>query len=137
MASRTGTPKDAWAVDHGAHMGVLAAAKVAGVGQFVLLSAICVQKPRLGFQHAKLAFEAALQASGMTYSILRPTAFFKSLSSQIARVQQGKPYLLFGDGRLTACKPISDAVLGAYFAGCPSDASPHNRILPIGGPRGR
>lgn len=134
MASRTGTPKDAWAVDHGAHMGVLSAAQAAGVGHFVLLSAICVQKPRLGFQHAKLAFEAALQASGMTYSILRPTAFFKSLSGQIARLQQGKPYLLFGDGRLTACKPISDADLGAYLAGCLSDASRHNRILPIGGP---
>ncbi|MDT8326311.1 MAG: NAD(P)H-binding protein [Roseovarius sp.] len=134
MASRSGTPQDAWAVDHGAHMAVLAAAKAAGVGQFVLLSAICVQRPLLGFQHAKLAFEAALQASGMTYCILRPTAFFKSLSGQIARVQQGKPYLLFGDGTLTACKPISDADLGAYLADCLSDSSRHNRILPIGGP---
>jgi divinyl chlorophyllide a 8-vinyl-reductase len=115
-------------------MGVLAAAQAAGVGQFVLLSAICVQKPLLGFQHAKLAFEAALQASGMTYCIVRPTAFFKSLSGQIARVQQGKPYLLFGNGTLTACKPISDADLGAYLADCLSDASRHNRILPIGGP---
>jgi divinyl chlorophyllide a 8-vinyl-reductase len=39
MASRTGTPRDAWAVDHAAHLQLLAAAKEAGVRQMVLLSA--------------------------------------------------------------------------------------------------
>ena len=34
----------------------------AGVAHYVLLSAICVQKPLLEFQKAKLAFEAVLQA---------------------------------------------------------------------------
>ena len=57
-----------------------------------------MQKPLLGFQQAKLAFEAELQASALTWSIVRPTAFFKSLSGQIARVQAGKPFLLFGNG---------------------------------------
>ncbi|OYV51509.1 MAG: epimerase [Rhodospirillales bacterium 20-60-12] len=134
MASRTGAPEDAWAIDHRAHMNVLAAAAENGVRQFVLLSAICVQKPLLAFQHAKLAFEAALIESGMTYSIVRPTAFFKSLSGQIERVRRGKAFLLFGDGRLTACKPISDADLAAYLAGCLTDPARWNRILPIGGP---
>ena len=134
MASRTGAPKDAWAVDHDAHVQALAAAQAAGVGHFVLLSAICVQKPRLAFQHAKLAFEAALAASGMTYSIVRPTAFFKSLSGQIARVRRGAPFLVFGDGALTACKPIADEDLADYIAGCLDDPGRRNRILPIGGP---
>ncbi len=118
LASRTGAPQDAWAIDHQAHLQALAAAKQAGVAQMVLLSAICVQKPLLAFQQAKLAFEQALQQSGITWSIVRPTAFFKSLSGQVARVQQGKPFLLFGDGTLTACKPISDDDLGDYLAGC-------------------
>jgi divinyl chlorophyllide a 8-vinyl-reductase len=52
----------------------------------VLLSAICVQKPELAFQHAKLAFERALIDSGLAYTIVRPTAFFKSLSGQVDRV---------------------------------------------------
>lgn len=134
MASRTGVPKDAWAIDHAAHMNALAAAKAAGVSHFVLLSAICVQKPLLAFQHAKLAFEQALIASGLTYSIVRPTAFFKSLSGQVDRVRKGKPFLLFGDGELTACKPISDADLAAYLADCLEQTDRHNRILPIGGP---
>ena len=44
LASRTGAPKDAWLIDHGAHRHALAAAQGAGVRQVVLLSAICVQK---------------------------------------------------------------------------------------------
>ena len=134
MASRTGAPKDAWAVDHLAHSHALKAAKAAGVTKFVLLSAICVQKPQLEFQKAKLAFEQELIASGLDYSIVRATAFFKSLSGQIARVQRGKPFLMFGDGKLTACKPISDDDLGRYLADCVSDPARSNRVLPIGGP---
>ena len=134
MASRTGAPKDAWAIDDQAHRHVLTAARDAGVSHFVLLSAICVQKPVLAFQHAKLAFETALIESGLTYSIVRPTAYFKSLSGQVARVRAGKPFLVFGDGTLTACKPISDDDLGEYLAGCLDDPSRHNRVLPIGGP---
>ena len=134
LASRTGAPKDAWAIDHQAHVDALAAAKEIGVPQMVLLSAICVQRPLLAFQHAKLAFEAALIESGLTYSIVRPTAFFKSLSGQIGRVKRGKPFLVFGDGTLTACKPIGDRDLADYLVGCLDDESRHNRILPIGGP---
>lgn len=134
LASRTGAPADAWAIDHGAHRLALDAALAAGVPRFVLLSAICVQKPRLAFQHAKLAFEAELVRSGISYSIVRPTAFFKSLSGQVARVRDGKPFLLFGDGRLTACKPISDADLGRYFVATLEDPALSNRVLPIGGP---
>ncbi len=134
MASRTGAPLDAWAVDYQAHANVLAQAPGAGVRRFVLLSALCVQKPLLAFQHAKLAFEAALIASGLRYAIVRPTAFFKSLSGQVERVRRGKPYLVFRDGRLTACKPISDADLAAYLADCLEDERSWNRVLPIGGP---
>jgi divinyl chlorophyllide a 8-vinyl-reductase len=134
LASRTGVAAEAWAIDHRAHLEALALAKAAGVTQMVLLSAICVQKPRLAFQHAKLAFEQALMSSGLIWSIVRPTAYFKSLSGQVARVKAGKPFLIFGDGTLTACKPISDRDLGAYMADCLDDPARHNRILPIGGP---
>jgi divinyl chlorophyllide a 8-vinyl-reductase len=134
MASRTGAPKDAWAIDYKAHSQLLQIAKEAGIAQFVLLSAICVQKPLLAFQQAKLAFEKELRESGLNYSIVRPTAFFKSLSGQIKRLQQNKPFLLFANGQLTACKPISDHDLGMFIAQCLSDPAKHNRILPIGGP---
>ena len=134
LASRTGVPDDAWAIDHSAQLHALTAAKATGIPHFVLLSAICVQKPMLAFQHAKLAFEAALIASGLRYTIVRPTAFFKSLSGQVDRVMRGKPYLMFGDGRLTACKPIGDDDLGRYIADCVEDEGCWNHVLPIGGP---
>ncbi len=134
MASRTGAPRDAWAIDHRAHVLALETGRAAGISQVILLSAICVQKPKLAFQHAKLAFEKVLIESGLTYTIVRPTAFFKSLSGQIERVRRGKPFLVFGDGRLTACKPISDADLADYLVDCLDDPARRNRILPIGGP---
>jgi divinyl chlorophyllide a 8-vinyl-reductase len=134
LASRTGAPRDAWAVDHLAQRQLLAAARAAGASQFVLLSAICVQKPLLAFQQAKLAFERELQSAGIGWSVVRPTAFFKSLSGQVERVRRGQPFLVFGDGRLTACKPIADDDLGEYLAGCLDDPARQGRVLPIGGP---
>lgn len=134
LASRTGAPRDAWAIDDGANCLVLDEAQRCAVPHFVLLSAICVQKPTLAFQHAKLAFEETLIESGIRYSIVRPTAFFKSLSGQVERVKRGKPFLLFGDGTLTACLPISDADVGRFLVECITDASRWHRVLPVGGP---
>ncbi len=134
LASRTGAPKDAWAVDHAAHSRILAIAKDAGVARWVQLSAICVQKPLLAFQHAKLAFEKELVESGLDYSIVRPTAFFKSLSGQADRVKAGKKFLVFGDGALTACKPISDEDLATFILDCLDRDDRRNQILSIGGP---
>ena len=134
LASRTGVPGDAWSIDHGANMAALAAAKAASIPHFIVLSAICVQKPHLAFQHAKLAFEAVLKDSGLLWTIVRPTAFFKSLSGQVDRVNAGKPFMVFGDGRLTACKPISDRDLAVFLVACLTDADRQNRVIPIGGP---
>ncbi|AOL93813.1 NAD(P)H-binding protein [Porphyrobacter sp. LM 6] len=134
IASRSGAPRDAQAVDYAANAALLQAAQAAGAGQFILLSAICVQKPLLAFQHAKLKFEAELAESGIGYTIIRPTAFFKSLSGQVKRVAAGKPFLIFGDGNLTRCKPISDGDLARFIAGCIGNPDALGRILPIGGP---
>ena len=134
LASRTVALRDAWAIDHLAHLHALEAAQASGVSHVVLLSAMCVQRPLLAFQQAKLASEIALIESGLAYSIVRPTAFFKSLSGQVERVRRGQPFWVFGDGRLTACKPISDADLADYLADCLDDPGRRNRLLPIGGP---
>lgn len=134
LASRNGAPADAWAVDHRANHHVLQAARAAGVPRFVLLSAVCVQKPRLAFQHAKLAFERELAASGLAWTVVRPTAFFKSLSGQVERVRQGRPFLVFGDGTLTACKPIADEDLAEFIARTLVDPAATGRVLPVGGP---
>lgn len=134
LATRGGGIRDAWHVEYQCNHHLFTAARAADIPHFVLLSAICVQTPKLAFQHAKLAFEQELQASGLRYSIVRPTAFFKSLSGQIRRIQQGKSFLVFGDGKQTACKPISERDLARFLANCLQDDSAHNAILPVGGP---
>lgn len=134
LASRTGGKKDSWLVDYQATSNVLQAARAAGAQHFVLLSAICVQKPLLEFQRAKLKLEAELMAAGdISYSIVRPTAFFKSLAGQVELVKEGKPFVMFGDGELASCKPISEADLAAFMADCIEQRDKVNQVLPIGG----
>lgn len=139
LASRSGGVKDSWKIDYEATRNSLVAGRNRGASHFVLLSAICVQKPLLEFQRAKLKFEAemmkaAKEDSGFTYSIVRPTAFFKSLGGQVELVKEGKPYVMFGDGKLCACKPISEQDLASFIADCVLSEDKINQILPIGGP---
>lgn len=133
ISSRHGGIRDAWRVDYEANRNLLHAALTSGLKHFTLLSAICVQKPLLAFQHAKLKFEQELIASGLKHSIVRPTAFFKSLSGQVNRVKSGKAFFLFGDGQLTRCKPIAEQDLASYMCNTLEDESLQG-VLPIGGP---
>ncbi len=133
IASRSGATDDARAVDRDANLNLLEKARACDA-HFILLSAICVQKPELAFQRYKREFEEILAESGLRYSIVRPTAFFKSLAGQVERVKSGKPFLVFGNGELTACKPISEADLARFIAECMTDPDKHNRVLPVGGP---
>ncbi|KAF3784784.1 Divinyl chlorophyllide a 8-vinyl-reductase [Nymphaea thermarum] len=99
---------------------------------------VSLRKPLLEFQRAKLKFEAELHKEAengdFTYSIVRPTAFFKSLGGQVELVKDGKPFVMFGDGKLCACKPISEEDLASFIADCISCEDKINKILPIGGP---
>lgn len=135
LASRSGIKKDAYAIDYQATLNCLEAAQSKSATHFVLLSAFCVKNPWLQFQQAKLKFEAALQAqSDVSYSIVRPTAFFKSVSGQLEVVQQGAPFVMFGDGAVTRCNPISEADLATYLVDCIVDPERKNKVLNIGGP---
>jgi len=98
MASRTGNAADAWAIDHRAHLNALQCARSSGVTHMVLLSAICVQKALLAFQHAKLAFEDALMTSGIDYSIVRPTAFFNPCQARLNAFKTGNRFCCSATG---------------------------------------
>ncbi len=133
LASRSGGISDSLAIDYRANRLLLDAALAGGVGQFVLLSAICVQKPQLAFQRAKQRIEQELMASGLCYSIVRPTAFFKSLAGQVESVKRGKPFTIFA-GTQATCKPIGEADLAKFMANCLQDPALQNAVLSIGGP---
>ena len=89
------------------------------------------------FQFAKLKFEEALTAqSDMSYSIVRPTAFFKSVSGQFEVVDSGAPFVYFdlGGGRNAKCNPISEADLAVALIDTIADPAKKNFIWNLGGP---
>ena len=135
ITSRKGTAKDAHNIDYLMNMSLLDCARANDANVFLMLSAICVQKPKLAFQHAKLKFEDTLQTSGLNYAIVRPTAYFKSLTGQVKRVKQNRPFLFFGDGTETACTPISKRDLADFMLDTVQQPASWNKILPIGGPQ--
>ena len=135
LASRSGIKSDSFKIDYQATLNCLNAARDAKVDHFVLLSAFCVRNPILQFQKAKLKFEDALTNAGdIKYSIVRPTAFFKSVSGQLELLQQGWPFVMFGDGKICKCNPISENDLAAYMLNCVDEQDKWNQILDLGGP---
>ena len=135
MASRSGIKKDAYAIDYQATLNCLNGGRAANARHFVMLSAFCVKNPWLQFQQAKLKFEDALTSqTDMTYTIVRPTAFFKSVSGQLEVIQKGAPFVMFGDGEVTRCNPIAEADLATYLVDCIGDKTRENKIINLGGP---
>ena len=64
LGSKTGGRRDAWSVEYGANQSLLSLSKSIQVKQFVLLSAICVQKPRLEFQFpSEISFLLVLEVA--------------------------------------------------------------------------
>jgi divinyl chlorophyllide a 8-vinyl-reductase len=134
LACRSGKPKDFDDIDYKATLNVLNAAIEDGTSQFILLSAICVRKPDLPLQLAKLKMEDALIRSGMNYSIVRPTAYFWVFEGQNRLVQKGNPAFLIGSGEQATHNPIAKEDLAEYLVGCAGNSERMNRLFIIGGP---
>ncbi len=134
LASRSGCEHDTNFVDYSLNSDLLYFALKIKLQHFILLSAICIQKPKLAFQRAKLRFNSKLMSSGLRYSIVLPTAFFKSLSGQVNRIKNGKSFLVFGTGKRTSSLPISEIDLAKYIVNCIGSEESWNKSLPVGGP---
>lgn len=140
LASPSGVESEVYAIDYQATLNLLDAGRDVDVGarHFVLLSAFCCRNPTLKLQQAKLKFEEQLsKQSEMTYSIVRPTAFFKSVSGQYESIMDGNSYVLFGDGAVTQCNPIAEEELAEYMCDSALEEFKEERwgkILNIGGP---
>lgn len=143
LASRTGTKSDSFAIDYQATLNVLNAARAAGARHFVLLSAYCVLSAERGddyalqFQYAKKKFELEMaDQTDMTWTSVRPTAFFKSVSGQLEVVNSGAPFVYFdlGGGKCATCNPISEADLAVALIDTVADPKRKNMIWNIGGP---
>jgi uncharacterized protein YbjT (DUF2867 family) len=89
------------AVDGGGNANLLRAAAHAGVGHFVLLSVLDAGPDQpMSLHRAKYAAEQNLHASGLPYTVLRPSAYLETWTSIIgAKLATGGPALVFGHGR--------------------------------------
>ena len=75
--------------------------------------------------------------ASLTDSIVRPTAFFKSVSGQLESILEGNAYVLFGDGAVTQCNPIAEEELAEYMIDSSLEQYKEQRwgkILNVGGP---
>ena len=136
LASRSGIKKDAYAVDYGCGSNLLTA--LGDGGHYVLLSAFCVQKPLLQLQQAKLKLEAEIRSNSprVTHSIVRPTAYMKSLDGQIEQARKGNPIMYFGAGTCAA-NAIEEGELAQFLADCalrPKEVGMLDSTRNIGGP---
>jgi divinyl chlorophyllide a 8-vinyl-reductase len=134
LACRSGLAQDFDEIDYKATLNVLNAAKENGTDQFILLSAICVRKPDLPLQLAKLKMEDALIRSGIDYTIVRPTAYFWVFDTQTRMIENGKPGFLIGTGDQACHNPIAKEDLAEFMVGCIGSSEHINRIHIIGGP---
>ena len=139
LAAESGTEKSVYEIDYQASVNLLEAGSDSSVNarHYLLLSAFCCRNPLLKLQQAKLKLEAKIaEQSVMTYSIVRPTAFFKSVSGQLESILEGNSYVLFGDGTVTHCNPIAEEDLATYMLDSAVNESMQGRILNVGGPDG-
>jgi len=156
LASRSGVKSDAWEVDYGGGKNALRAQESVHTstgeqgevgqgaqgaecarGHFVLLSAFCCGKPLLEFQFAKIALEELIKASSVvSHSLVRPTAYFKSLDGQLESAKKGYPMLYFGSGSCSA-NAICEMELAQYLVDCalrPAELGMLDGSRDIGGP---
>ena len=134
LACRSGLAQDFDAIDYKATLNILNAALENGTGKFILLSAICVRKPDLPLQLAKLKMEDALIRSGIDYTIVRPTAYFWVFDVQTRMIAKGKPGYLIGSGEQAHHNPIAKEDLAEFMVSSIDNSERKNRMFIIGGP---
>ncbi|RMH68330.1 MAG: SDR family oxidoreductase [Bacteroidetes bacterium] len=117
-------------VDYGANRNLLEEALGAGVRRFVYVSVLHGETMRdLAICEAKERFVADLKASGMSYTVLRPSGFFNDLAALVRMARRGRVYV-FGDGSVRA-NPIHGADLAAVCVDALEGDVP---VIEVGGP---
>lgn len=117
-------------VDFRGNMNLLEEALASSVRKFVYVSVF--QGPQLlhlDIVKAHEDFVKALEASGIDWSVVRPTGFFSDMVDYLKMARKGRVYL-FGSGR-NRINPIHGADLAEV---CVEAAQPGTRQIDVGGP---
>jgi uncharacterized protein YbjT (DUF2867 family) len=123
------------AIDYRANIDLIDAAKAAGVQHFVFVSVLGADR---GYEDApvfkaKWAVEQYLKASGLNYTILRPSGFASNLVSLAERFQQTGIYLLIGDPKIRTSIVSTDDLARIALESAIVEGA-RNQVLPVGGP---
>ncbi len=135
IISAHGSGKDAQALDYRANIELIDQAKSKNIKHFVYISVLGVER---GYQDsavfkAKREVEKYLMASGLNYTILRPSGFANNLLPLAERFRETGIYLLIGDARNRSSIVSTDdlakiAVDSVYLEPA------KNKIFAVGGP---
>ena len=126
---------DIHSVDDAGNLNLIDAAKAAGVKHFVFISVLGASPDSMmEFLRIKYASEQALQASGMSYTILRAAAFMEFWAATVGEpiLKTGKT-TIFGSGN----NPINFVCVEDVAKFCVIallDPKARNQIITVGGP---
>jgi uncharacterized protein YbjT (DUF2867 family) len=123
------------AIDYRANIDLIDAAKAAGVQHFVFVSVMGADR---GYEDApvfkaKWAVEQYLRASGLNYTILRPSGFASDLVPAAERFQQTGIYLLIGDPKIRTSIVSTDDLARMAIDSVNVEGA-RNQALSVGGP---
>src|SRR3712207_3965943 len=120
-------------VDLEGNRNLIEAAREAGVGHFVFVSALGAEPDHPSpFMQAKAKTEATLRASGMGYTILASTAFMEVWPALVVGMPavQGQPVTLVGEGRRRHSF-ISNRDVAAFAVATVDNPEARNKYLAI------
>jgi NADH dehydrogenase len=118
---------------------LIAAAQAAGVSRFVLMSALGTSADSAAvvpYYAAKWAMERALAASGLEYTIIRPSFVFGAggaLPTFLRQVKLSPVVTVIGPGTQRS-QPIWVEDVAEYFARAVDDPRAAGRVFELGGP---
>lgn len=127
---------DAQQLDYRANIDLIDYAKAAGVQHFVFISVLGVDR---GYEDAptfkaKRAVEQYLQASGLNYTILRPSGFSSNLLPLAERFRQTGLYITIGDPKIRTSIVSTDDLAKIAVDSVQVEGA-KNQVLPVGGPQ--
>lgn len=123
-------------VDGAGNLRLIDAARQAGVRHFIFTStSLASADSPVPLFRAKAAAEAALQASGMTWTVLHANAFMDVWFALLVEMPlaAGAPVTLVGESRRRHSFVAEDDV-AAFAAAAVDNAAARNASIPVGGP---
>ena len=135
VISAHGSDSDALSLDYRANIELIDQAKANGVEHFVFISVLGADR---GYEDApvfkaKRAVERYLSASGLNYTILRPSGLASNLLPLVEQFRETGLYLLIGD-RKNRTSIVSTDDLAKIVVDSVTVEGARNQILPVGGP---